>query len=145
MTSITVADHLYNKRVMESIIEELEGRYYRNEENLHKRISCTRSLRGGNPETKLRSRPVPSKRIRLCPGWRVIPMAKPQSKRYEALLAAMEIIDPEGALIPGSTEHNQIIDTILRDIDNKGPEAALDEYERTKEHHRAQIRYIALM
>jgi hypothetical protein len=75
----------------------------------------------------------------------MIPMAKPQSKRYEALLAAMEIIDPDGSLIPGSSEHNQVIDTILKDIDKKGAKEALDEYERTKAHHRAQIRYIASM
>ena len=44
-------------------------------------------------------------------------MATQTSDRYKTILAALNIIDPQGVIAPGTMEHNTITETILSWMD----------------------------
>jgi hypothetical protein len=72
-------------------------------------------------------------------------MAKGTLAKSETLLAAMKIIDPENTLTPESPARRAITGTILRWVDEMGPEKTLQMIERSKEHLRSQAEYLATM
>jgi hypothetical protein len=43
----------------------------------------------------------------------MVTKAKPTNQRYETLTEALNIIDPQGNLIPGTLPHNSMTETIL--------------------------------
>lgn len=43
----------------------------------------------------------------------VMIMAKQANDRYNTISAALDIIDPEGAFVPGTPEHNWVTEEIL--------------------------------
>jgi hypothetical protein len=45
-------------------------------------------------------------------------MATQTNERYKAILAALNIIDPQGVLAPGTMEHNTITEMILTWMDD---------------------------
>ena len=67
-----------------------------------------------------------------------------KNERYETLKAAVEIIDPDGDLTPGSYERGIVIDEALRMIDEYGPEDAVRRIEKSKAHLQAQAAQLAM-
>ena len=45
-------------------------------------------------------------------------MATQTNDRYKTILAALNIIDPQGVFTPGTMEHNKITETILSWMDD---------------------------
>jgi hypothetical protein len=52
-------------------------------------------------------------------------MAKSTNVRYQTLSKALAIIDPEGVLLPGTREHNQVTETILSWMEAMEPDEVL--------------------
>ena len=52
-------------------------------------------------------------------------MAPQANDRYKTLLAALKIIDPEGAFAPGTIEHNWAKEKILSWMDEMEPDEVL--------------------
>ena len=44
-------------------------------------------------------------------------MANPTNERYDTLSEALDIIDPQGVLTPGTTAHNSVTEKILTWMD----------------------------
>lgn len=59
-------------------------------------------------------------------------MAPQANDRYKTLLAALKIIDPEGAFAPGTTEHNWATEKILSWMDEMEPDEVLKRSESIK-------------
>ncbi len=64
-------------------------------------------------------------------------MAEPTNERYDTLSEALNIIDPEGAFVPGTKEHNWVTGTLLSWMDEMEP----DEVLRMSESARNMFRY----
>ena len=52
-------------------------------------------------------------------------MAKPRNVRYRTLSKALAIIDPKGALMPGTKEHNRVTEMILSWMAEMEPDEVL--------------------
>ena len=63
-------------------------------------------------------------------------MAIPTSARYNTISEALNIIDPEGAYVPGTKEHNWVTGTLLTWMDEMEP----DEVLRKSESERRMLR-----
>lgn len=49
-------------------------------------------------------------------------MARFTNQRYRTLATALTIIDPDGALLPGTQEHNRVAEQILAWMDEMEPD-----------------------
>jgi hypothetical protein len=58
--------------------------------------------------------------------------AKFTSERYHTLSEALNIIDPQGRIQPGTVEHNTVTETILSWMDEMEPEEVLRKSENAK-------------
>jgi hypothetical protein len=52
-------------------------------------------------------------------------MAEPSNERYDTLSEALDIIDPQGVLKPGTTAHNSVTEKILSWMDEFDPNDVL--------------------
>ena len=52
-------------------------------------------------------------------------MAELTNERYDTLSGALNIIDPEGAFVPGTKEHNWVTGTLLSWMDEMEPDEVL--------------------
>jgi hypothetical protein len=59
-------------------------------------------------------------------------MAQQTNVRYNTISAALNIIDPEGAFVPGSIEHNWATDKILSWMAEMEPDEVLKRSESIK-------------
>ncbi len=57
--------------------------------------------------------------------WEVTIMANPSNVRYNTISAALNIIDPDGAFVPGTVEHNWVTGTLLSWMDEMDPDEVL--------------------
>ncbi len=60
-------------------------------------------------------------------------VAEQANERYNTISAALTIIDPEGACVTGSIEHNWATETILSWMAEMEPEAVLRKSEASKD------------
>ncbi len=65
-------------------------------------------------------------------------MAKPTNKRYDTLSEALNIIDPQGVLTPGTTAHNSVTEKILSWMDEFDPNDVLRMSKKSKHIFNAQ-------
>ncbi len=63
-------------------------------------------------------------------------MAGHTNERYNTISAALNIIDPEGACVPGSIEHNWATEMILSWMAEMEPDAVLKKSEASKDFFR---------
>ena len=59
-------------------------------------------------------------------------MAKQTNIRYNTISAALNIIDPEGAFVPGTIEHNWVTGTLLSWMDEMEPDEVLRKSESAR-------------
>ena len=64
-------------------------------------------------------------------------MANQTNDRYNTISEALNVIDPEGAFVPGTKEHNRVTETLLTWMDEMEP----DEVLRVSESARNVFRY----
>ena len=58
------------------------------------------------------------------------------NERYNTLSAALNIIDPEGTLLPGTVEHNWITGTLISWMDQMEPDEVLRKSKSVRRHLR---------
>ena len=64
--------------------------------------------------------------------------------RSNALKSIMALLNEDGLIIPGCRAHEIVTEYIAFKIDRMGPERALEDVIRTKEHMVAQIHQMAM-
>ena len=74
--------------------------------------------------------------------WEVMIMANPSNTRYNTISAALNIIDPDGAFVPGTVEHNWVTGTLLSWMDEMEPDEVLKKSKSARPMLRTKARTI---
>ena len=72
-------------------------------------------------------------------------MALLMRRKLRKLSDLLDLIDPTGDLIPGGVEHNVIVETITKWIEEMGPEKAEQKVRASLEHLQRQVKTMDML